>query len=102
MASAGVINVRVSTGLSQSSGNCKIRPALRWSNDGVSWDNDSVIVTTYRSTEGTDFGNTYLDITALGTPKAWIQFGVEAANTAGTNINLCNATLLVEPKERQR
>jgi hypothetical protein len=35
MSSAGLINVRVSTEMDETSGNCKIRPALRWSNDGI-------------------------------------------------------------------
>ena len=100
LSSAGMINVRVSTELDESSGNCKIRPALRWSNDGVAWDADVAIVTTYRSTVGIDYGSGYVDITALGRPKPWVQFGVEVANTTGTRVELCAATVLVDPKER--
>ena len=100
MSSAGMINVRVSTELDETSGNCKIRPALRWSNDAVAWDADVAIVTTYRSTVGVDYGSSYIDITALGTPKPWVQFGVEVANTSGTRVELCAATVLVDPKER--
>lgn len=34
MSSAGLNDARVSTSMEQDSGNCKIRPALRYSNDG--------------------------------------------------------------------
>ena len=100
MSSAGLINLRVSTELDENSGNCKIRPALRWSNDGVAWDADVAIVTTYRTTVGIDYGSGYVDITALGTPKPWVQFGVEAANNSGTRVEICLAAILVDPKER--
>lgn len=101
MQAKGLISVRVSTEMSEDSGNCKIRPALRYSNDGITWDADKEIVAGYRTTEGVDWGTTYIDITTLAgtTPRAWVQFGVQAANEAGTAINVCNATLRVEPKE---
>lgn len=100
LSSAALINVRVSTELTATSGNCKVRPALRWSDDGIAWSSPSAIVATYRSTSGIDYGSTYVDITALGTPKPWVQFGVEAANTSGTRVEVCKASVMVEPKER--
>lgn len=95
----GLLNVRVSTEMSEDSGNCKIRPALRYSNDGINWDASKDIVAGYRTTEGIDWGTTYIDISAGTTPRAWVQFGVEVANESGSAINVCNATLRVEPKE---
>jgi len=35
---------------------------------------------------------------ALGAPKPWVQFGVQAANTSGARVEICKATLLVEPE----
>jgi len=101
MSSAGLINVRISTEMDESSGNCKVRPALKWSNDGITWDADVNIVATYRSTVGIDYGSTYVDITAIGSPKPWVQFGVQAVNTSGTRVEVCLATILVDPKERR-
>jgi hypothetical protein len=101
MSSAGLINVRVSTEMDETSGNCKVRPALRWSNDGINWDAEVNIVAGYRSTVGIDYGSNYIDITALGSPKPWVQFGVQAVNTSGTRVEICGATVLVDPKERR-
>lgn len=100
MSSAGIINVRVSTELAETSGNCKVRPALRWSDDGIGWGSSSTIVATYRTTTGIDYGSSYVDITALGTPKPWVQFGLEVANSSGTRVEVCNTSLMVDPKER--
>ncbi len=104
MESKSLLSVRVSTEMSEDSGNCKMRPALRYSNDGVTWDAPKEIVSTYRTTEGTDWGTVYIDITQLaGTAsRAYVQFGVEVANEAGSAINICNATIRVEPKEPVR
>lgn len=61
MSSAGWSDARVATSMEQDSGNCKIRPALRYSNDGVTRDSAKEIVASYRTTEGTDYGTTYVD-----------------------------------------
>ena len=102
--SKGLLSVRISTEMSEDSGNCKMRPALRYSNDGVGWDASKEIVAGYRTTEGIDWGTTYIDITQLAgtTTRAYVQFGVEVANEAGSAINVCNATIRVEPKEPVR
>lgn len=98
--SAGLLGVRVSTEMDQNSGNCKIRPAIRYSNDGLGWGGDVLVVAAYRSTPGIDYGSTYVDLSTLGaTAGAYIQFGVHARNTSGTRIEHCNATVLIEPKE---
>jgi len=99
--SKGILSVRVSTEMSEDSGACKIRPALRYSNNGVDWDPPKEIVAAYRATEGIDWGSTYIDISQIvGTPaRAYVQFGVQVANESGTTIQLCNATIRVEPKE---
>lgn len=101
MESKGLISVRVSTEMSEDSGNCKMRPALRYSNDGIGWDAEKEIVAGYRTTDGIDWGTSYIDITGLAgtTTRAYVQFGVQVANEAGSAINVCNATIRVEPKE---
>lgn len=101
MATRTVTNARVSFELDQdTSGLCKIRPALRFGNDGVSWDSAAAIDTTYRTAAGVTYGTAYVDLTAVATPRTWIQFGVEVANESGGAVNLCNASLMVEPKEQ--
>jgi hypothetical protein len=100
----GLIAVRVSTEMGEDSGSCKIRPALRYSDDGVTYDTSKEIVATYRITEGIDWGTTYVDITTLAgtTPRAYVQFGVHAANESAGAIQVCNATIRVEPRELVR
>lgn len=100
--SAGIINVRVSTDMESNSGDCQLRPALRYSPDGVSWGTPKEIVGTWRTSNGPDYGQGYVDITALaGTPaKTFVQFGVQARNGTAGAIQLCLASIRVEPKER--
>lgn len=100
MSSAGMINVRVSTEFAEQTGNCKARPALRWSDDGITWGAATNMVAAYLSTPGITYGSSYIDITVLGTPKPWVQFGVEVANVSGSRIELCNVSIMIDPKER--
>lgn len=101
MSSAGLLNARVSIELGEDSGTCKMRPALRYSDDGVTWGTANYIVSaTYRETNGITYGTAYSDLSGQETPKPWIQFGVQVANESAGAIQLCNATLLVEPKEK--
>lgn len=101
LASRSVQNARVSIELDQDiSGLCKIRPALRYGSDGVTWDGDALIDSTYKTSAGITYGTTFVDLTGLGTAKTWVQFGVQVANESGSAVNLCNATVMVEPKEQ--
>lgn len=101
VASAGLLGARISIEMSEDSGYCKMRPAIRYSSDGVTWDGSNPADASWRTTNGIVPGTAYVDLTALGTPKSWVQFGVEVANDAGgSGFQFCNAALLVEPKER--
>jgi hypothetical protein len=101
MPSAGMISVRVTTAVTQRTGFCQIKSALRYSSDGVGWATAVAIVDTPVDPQNSPlFDDDYVDITALGSPRPWIQFGVLVSNSEGTGISLCNATLLVEPKEK--
>ncbi len=104
MPSAGLVNVRVGFQITEISGTCRARPALRYSNDGVNWNADVAIdVTTlnYATTDTPVYGTAYVDILALATPGAWVQFGMQAANAnVSTGTGLCNATLRIEQKEK--
>lgn len=101
MSSAGLLNARVSTELVASSGGCRVRPALRWSDDGIAWSGATAILTGYRTTVGINYGTSYEELTLLGSPKPWVQFGVQVANDVGVSrIEVCKATIMVEPKER--
>ncbi len=102
--SAGLVNVRVGFQITELSGPCRARPALRFSNDGVNWNADVAIDATnlnYDTAGSPVYGTAYVDILALATPGAWVQFGMQAANaTGGTGTGLCNATLRIEQKEK--
>jgi hypothetical protein len=91
---------RVTIEMDQDTGFCKIRPALRYSSDGINWDAPAAISATYRTSIGIDYGTVWVDLTALATAKNWVQFGVEAANDSGSALNLCNASLMVQPRDR--
>ena len=91
---------RVSLEMDQNTGNCKIRSALRYSSDGISWDSPVAINSSYRTTPGIDYGTIWVDLTSLATSKNFVQFGIQAANNAGSNIETCNATLMVQPRIR--
>lgn len=91
---------RVTIEMDQDTGNCKIRPALRYSSDGINWDAPAAISATYRTSIGIDYGTVWVDLTGLATAKNWVQFGVEAANDSGSSLNLCNASLMVQPRDR--
>ncbi len=99
MPSAGVRLVRVSLEMSQDSGNCKMRPAFRYSNDGIAWDTHKDFGFGYRTSPGIDWGDTYVDISQFVgfPPRAYVQFGVEVANEGGSAINICNAMLRIDP-----
>lgn len=101
MPSAGMLSARVSTGVSEKIGNCQLRAAARYSYDAAVWDTAFVIDSTYVTTENApSLGTTYVDITNSDNTRTWIQFGVMVSNTSGNAVSLCNATLLVEPKEK--
>ena len=100
LSSTGVLEVRTSLEMSQNSGYCKIKPAVRYSNDGVSWPDGDKDFGQWRTADGIDFGTTYTDITALGvSARAFVQFGVIVRNVSGSRIETCNATLRVERKQ---
>lgn len=102
--SAGLVNVRVGFQITEISGPCRARPALRFSNDGVNWNADVAIDATnlnYDTSGNPVYGTAYVDILGLTTPGAWVQFGMQAANaTGGTGTGFCNATLRIEQKEK--
>ena len=103
IATAGLLNVRTSIQLSEQSGTCRIRPALRFSNDAVTWNADVAIdnaTLPYITANSIVYGPTYIDTTTLATAGAWVQFGVQAANASAGAIGLCNATLRIEEKEK--
>jgi hypothetical protein len=103
IATAGLVSVRVSFQLSEIAGPCRIRPALRFSNDAVTWAGDVALDATnlpYTGINQVVYGTGYIDTMSLATPGAWVQFGVQAANASAGAVGLCNATLRIEEKEQ--
>jgi hypothetical protein len=104
MSAVGLVRVRVAFQLSEISGTCRARPALRFSDDGSIWDDSSQAIDTtslnWQTTNTIVYSATYVDLTALTGPKGWVQFGVQTQNVSpNTTLSLCNATLRVEPKD---
>jgi hypothetical protein len=52
------------------------------------------------TTTGIDYGSTWIDLTSLATPKNFVQFGIHAANESGSAVNICNASLMIQARER--
>ncbi len=102
MPSAGLVNIRIYLEVTEATGgtNLRTRPALRYSGDGVGWDPAVAINTNYIQGSATQPGSTFVDISALGTPKPWIQFGVQVHNFNANPYEIAHAVLLVEPKGR--
>ncbi len=101
MASSSFSRVRVSTEMSQDSGDCKIRPAVRFSGDGVSWGPDKELDGVWMLQDGVTYGEAYVDLMALALtpPKTYIQFGVQVANEAG--VDLCFPTQHFESRRNE-
>lgn len=97
---AEVTAIRVSMKLDQDSGGCAARPALRFGDDGLTWDNAKEIDTNFFNAPGIVYGGAYVDILGLGTaPRNYVQFGVQVRNTSGSNLEFCKATLAVQVKQ---
>lgn len=105
-AANALTHVRVSFQLSEPSGaTCRIRPAVRFSSDGVTWEASQPLDATnlgYVTTETPVFGTAYVDINNVPSapPRSWVQFGMQAANANTGASSTCNATLRLEVKER--
>ncbi|HND33605.1 MAG TPA: hypothetical protein PLA94_26580 [Myxococcota bacterium] len=83
-ATAGLHYVRVAYQLSQDSGNCQLRPAVRFSDDGINWDAAVDVHSTWQNGNDVTYPAGFEDILNLGTdPKAWVQFGVQTDNDVG-------------------
>lgn len=93
---------RFSYQMTNDTGDCKLRAAIRFSNDGIEWDTAEDVVSAYSDADNeVIYGTSYVDLTAVAgtTPRAWVQFGVEAVNRSTSNVAFCNATLRIEPKQ---
>ncbi len=100
MASANMTSLRVSYELSQDSGDCKLRPAVRFSGDGVTWGSVKELDSTWLIQDAVRYGEDFVDLLSLTStpPKSWLQLGVQVANESGGALTVCNATLRVESK----
>ena len=90
--------VRVSYQVSENTGNCQIRPAIRFSDDGVNWETPKELYTAWQSGNNVTYTQDFVDINSLTStsPRAWMQFGVQTDNTSGASVNFCKATLRIE------
>lgn len=98
MGTAGLHYVRVAYQLSQDSGNCQLRPAVRFSDDGINWDAAKEVHSTWQNGNDVTYPTGFEDLLNLGTDaKAWVQFGVQTDNDVGiSTIQFCKATIRVE------
>lgn len=94
------MSARVTMEMSESAASAKIksRPALRWSPDGVNWEAPVALNTAYVTGDGNQTTAGFTDFSGLGSPKAFVQFGVLPWTVSGGNYEMARATLVVESK----
>lgn len=97
----GLVNVRVSYQLTQTSGDCKLRPAVQFSSDGSNWEAAKELNTTYVANETIAYGTTFVNLTTLEStpPRTWVRFGLQTLNVSGTANAFCQGSLRVEPEQ---
>lgn len=84
--STDIKRVRASWALDASTGNIEVRPAMRISNDGRTWDAPVPIGSpTPRSQDGTTWATGFDNIATTTESKALVQWGIQAKNTSGTS-----------------
>lgn len=102
MRSSDVNAARFAWQMTQDSGDCKLRGAVRFSNDGVNWEAAKSVDAQYSDANDEVVWKTaFIDLTSVtdAPPRTFIQFGLQTVNRSGSAIALCNGTLRVEPKE---
>lgn len=72
--------VQASFELAQSSGALLIRPAIRTSNDGQTFDTPVAIGSDTRNADGTAYGTTFVNLTTATNSKQLVQPGIKAKN----------------------
>jgi len=85
--------------LGQSSNKISVRAGLQYSDTGDDWDTAEEIGPAYTASDGEVFGSSFEDLTAVGTRKLFVRFGVFAKNTSDSEIELGNLTLRVDLSE---
>lgn len=100
MASRQLMGARVTMEVTEAANvaNIKMRPALRWSADGVAWDTAVAINAGYVTGNGPQSTATFTDFSGLGSPKPFVQFGVLTYTINGSAYEMANVVLIVEPK----
>ena len=86
--SGGVQWARLSLMLGQSSNKISVRAGLQYSDTGDDWDTAEEIGPAYTASDGEVFGSSFEDLTAVGTRKLFVRFGVFAKNTSDSEIEL--------------
>lgn len=93
---SGLGSARTSIEMANSTGALKIEPALRTSQDGTGWTTPVTIGTQSRTSDGTTYGDSLVDISATATANQLIQLGVLVSNSSGTELQMGLATLRAE------
>ena len=90
--SSKISSVRASFEMAQSTGLCTIRPAIRMSNDGQTWDTPVAIGAQTQSADGTNYGTSFTDVSSTTQAKQLAQLGIECQNVSGTATEMCMAS----------
>ena len=91
--STKLARIRASFEMAQDTGACKIRPAIRMSNDGLQWDTPVAIGTATLDANGTSYGTDFIDMSGTTKGKGKAQLGVEVINDDDTGLaEMCMAS----------
>ena len=96
MNSAGVTTVRPAWRVLRPSGGQALRAGVQYSNDGLSWDTAAAFGNDY-ATDTEVYQTSFVDVSqGHGTRKRLVRFGLFIKTNSGTEVEICNATLMVD------
>lgn len=105
MTSSSVAKARFAWQMTQDSGDCKMRPAVRFSSDGLNWDAAKEVSAgaAYATDETVRYDPAFVDLQGLAgtTNKTYMQFGLQTLNRTGTAVAFCRGAMRVEPATNQ-
>jgi len=84
--------MRPNLNIQQTSGNVKIRLAMRMSNDGLTFDTPVAIGALERAQLGAAYGSSFSNLATTLASKRLVHFGIESVNDSGTRVEVASAS----------
>lgn len=88
--------MRPNLSMAQESGACRIRAAIRTTNDGVTFETPVAIGSVECTADGAQYGGSYTDLSTNLNAKRLVQIGIQCINQSGTSLEMCAASLQLD------